>query len=217
MSARKRLYKYISLHGIRAYSSAELREVGKIDDWARSLRQLRQDGIINYDFQNLNYEIFEINDYKETSKRRGLSSKDRYRIRNRDGHRCQACGKGAEDKVILHVDHKVPLEWGGTNEDDNLWVLCDYCNHGKKAHYADDFDPEIMKKVVSQPSGYQKLKVLFEESPNKKFMPSILQGISGIRDWTRTIRDIRKKHNLNIVWFPKTTEFPNGYYSNVQE
>jgi hypothetical protein len=73
-----------------------------------------------------------------------------------------------------------------------------------------------MKLVNNEKSGYQKLVVLFQKSPNKKFSPTILQGISGIRDWTRTIRLIRDKQGINIIWFKATKEYPIGYYSNVQ-
>src|SRR5690606_20722516 len=141
-----------------------------------------------------------ISEYTKSTVRSGLTTKDKYRIRNRDGHRCQACGKGVNDNIRLHVDHKVPVDWGGGNEDSNLWILCNECNSAKKSFFKDDFDPEVMKLVYKQDSGFQRLKVLFENSPNKKLIPSILQGIAGIRDWTRTIRDVRKKHDINVKW-----------------
>ena len=48
-------------------------------------------------------------------------------VRKRDGYRCTQCG--AKD-VELHVHHIVPLSLGGSNEDNNLTTLCDYC-HGE--------------------------------------------------------------------------------------
>lgn len=215
MSARIDLYNYIAAGGIKRYSTEELRRVGQISDWARVIRQLRQDGIIEYENNSEGYDITKISEYSSNSVRDGLSSKDKYRIRNRDGHRCQSCGKGVEDNVKLHVDHKIPVDWGGGNDDANLWTLCDECNLAKKSFFKDDFDPDVMKLVYNENNGYQRLRVLFENSPNKKFSPSILQGIAGIRDWTRTIRNIREKYHLNISWFPKDDEFPNGYYSYV--
>ncbi|AFL80247.1 restriction endonuclease [Aequorivita sublithincola DSM 14238] len=218
MSARKNIYDYIKTHGIRKYAGDELRAVGAISEWARVLRQLRQDNIIDFEYDSTTkvYDLKAINTYTSTTLRSGLSSKDKYKIRNRDGHRCQSCGKGVNDGMKLHVDHKIPIDWGGSNLDDNLWTLCDDCNLAKKAFFKDDFDVKVMKLVFSESSGYQRLKVLFEQSPNVKFTPSVLQGISGIRDWTRTIRDIRNKYNINISWVTATAEFPNGYYTNVQ-
>jgi 5-methylcytosine-specific restriction endonuclease McrA len=218
MSARKELYDFISSKGCGTFTTEELRSVTKVSEWARVLRQLKQDGIISYDHNNSKgiYSIFEINSFQKSTKRTDLSAKLKASIRFRDGYKCQACGKGVSDNVKLHVDHKIPLDWGGTNLEDNLWTLCEDCNLGKKNFFQDDFDPELMKLVNNEKSGYQKLVVLFQKSPNKKFSPTILQGISGIRDWTRTIRLIRNKEGINIVWGKPTEEYPIGYYLNIQ-
>lgn len=45
----------------------------------------------------------------------------RRRILQRDGYACQSCGIVRMDN---EVDHRVPLEQGGTNDDDNLQTLC---------------------------------------------------------------------------------------------
>ena len=55
----------------------------------------------------------------------------RWMILKRDNYRCVICGKGAEDKVKLEVDHIIPVsEWGRTTES-NLRTLCKECNRGK--------------------------------------------------------------------------------------
>jgi len=218
MSARKRLYDHIRRNGIGAYLGEELRSVGEVSEWARYLRQLKQDSVIDYDYdrgQN-NYNITAIKDYKTSTKRTGLTSKAKYRIRNRDGHRCQSCGKGPNDKVKLVVDHKVPVDCGGSHKDENLWTLCQDCNGGKQAFFKDEFEPEVMRLVFDQNSGYQRLKVLFENSPGKKFAPAILQGIAGVRDWERSVRSIRAKHEINIEWVRPTKDDPDGYYINKE-
>jgi len=214
MSARRDLYEFIKNNGKGKISGEVLRKVGRVSGWARVLRQLKQDGVVSFKYlrSEMAYDIFEINEYTSKTVRSGLSSKDRYRIRNRDGHRCQSCGKSAKDGIELHVDHKIPVEFDGSNDDSNLWTLCADCNQGKRDFYKDDFDAELMKLVYKQSSGYQKLKVLFENSKGKKYTPSIIQGIAGIRDWTRTIRDIRNKENLNIQWYRPNKNYPNGYY-----
>lgn len=64
--------------------------------------------------------------------RESIRKSQRFRILKRDGYRCQLCGRSqADENVKLHVDHRVPLAKGGSNEDDNLWTLCDACNLGK--------------------------------------------------------------------------------------
>jgi hypothetical protein len=55
----------------------------------------------------------------------------RFDIMKRDGFKCQLCGTSQEQGAVLHVDHKVPLANGGSNEDENLWTLCEPCNLGK--------------------------------------------------------------------------------------
>lgn len=216
LSIRESLYDYIYKKGLGSISHEELQSHLNKSSWPRMMRQLRQDGIIIYEFDRKTncYEISQINKYVSSKVRTTISTKDAYRIRVRDGHRCQSCGKGVKDDIKLEIDHKIPVDWGGTNNDDNLWVLCNICNNAKKSFYKDDFDNEVMKKVFVQTSGYQRLRVLFEQSPNKQFPPSILQGISQIRDWTRTIRSIREKYKMNINWVPPNNEYPNGYYIN---
>lgn len=62
----------------------------------------------------------------------------RWRVIERDGHRCLSCGRSAPD-VILVVDHFLPLGHPlaeGMSEDDlwgdaNLVTLCEACNLGK--------------------------------------------------------------------------------------
>ena len=45
----------------------------------------------------------------------------RRRVLVRDGYACQSCGIVRMDNEI---DHRVPLEQGGSNDDDNLQPLC---------------------------------------------------------------------------------------------
>ena len=58
-----------------------------------------------------------------------VSSGVRYQVLKRD-RRCRLCGAGPDDSV-LHVDHIIPRSHGGTNDLNNLQVLCQACNLGK--------------------------------------------------------------------------------------
>jgi hypothetical protein len=48
---------------------------------------------------------------------------------------CAQCGKSpAKHGVVLEVDLRVPPEWGGTTDPENLWPLCEDCLEGKRQY-----------------------------------------------------------------------------------
>lgn len=62
---------------------------------------------------------------------RTISGKTRLDVFERDDYRCQMCGRTVEDGIKLHIDHIVPFSKGGSNDMDNLQVLCHECNLAK--------------------------------------------------------------------------------------
>lgn len=54
----------------------------------------------------------------------------RQRILLRDAFTCSVCGRVVSGRHA-HVDHVVPLEDGGSDDDTNLQVLCEE-DHGRK-------------------------------------------------------------------------------------
>lgn len=60
-----------------------------------------------------------------------LTTKLRYEILERDGFKCQICGRTENDGVKLHVDHIYPISKGGATIPENLRTLCSDCNLGK--------------------------------------------------------------------------------------
>lgn len=76
-------------------------------------------------------------DAADRSARVPINKRQQAEVRIRYHSRCAMCGKNpTEDAVKLVIDHIVPLEWGGTNDPENLQPLCTDCNEGKKAHYS---------------------------------------------------------------------------------
>lgn len=67
----------------------------------------------------------------DVAPREPISKSRRFAILKRDNYRCKICGASAEWGAVLHVDHRVARAQGGSNEDDNLWTLCEACNLGK--------------------------------------------------------------------------------------
>jgi 5-methylcytosine-specific restriction endonuclease McrA len=84
-------------------------------------------------------------------------------IRSAHG-RCQMCGETvARHGITLVVDHKKPREWGGTNDVENLWAICERCNSGKKAYFSSlDVNAEIMKAAMSHDSVHVRIGELLK-------------------------------------------------------
>lgn len=57
----------------------------------------------------------------------------RWRIFARDKFRCVVCGRKGSDKVVLEVDHIIPVSKGGPDHPSNLRTLCLPCNRGRGA------------------------------------------------------------------------------------
>ncbi len=67
--------------------------------------------------------------------RRHIPMHLRFKVLERDGFRCVACGDSPAltRGVKLHIDHIEPWSKGGKSTIDNLRTLCAACNHGKGA------------------------------------------------------------------------------------
>jgi diadenosine tetraphosphate (Ap4A) HIT family hydrolase len=62
----------------------------------------------------------------------------RYEVLKRAGGRCELCG-ASHDEVPLDVDHIIPRNKGGSNDETNLQVLCRTCNAQKRDTDDTDF------------------------------------------------------------------------------
>jgi hypothetical protein len=67
--------------------------------------------------------------------RKAIPSRTRYQVLRECNHTCQSCGATVEDGAKLEIDHIKPVSKGGTNDPDNLQVLCKDCNLGKSDIY----------------------------------------------------------------------------------
>jgi hypothetical protein len=62
--------------------------------------------------------------------RKKMTNTRRERILNLKGNRCNVCGN---ENCLLEIDHITPLHLKGSEEDDNLQVLCESCHSLKTA------------------------------------------------------------------------------------
>ena len=60
----------------------------------------------------------------------------RERILARDGYCCQSCG---ETDGKMHIDHIVPKRLGGSDLEENLQVLCQFCNLRKGGRFFEQY------------------------------------------------------------------------------
>ena len=74
----------------------------------------------------VHYEHYVHPTRKEYEKNR---EKIRKTIIKRDGKKCKICGSRRQ----LEIDHINPIAMGGTNDLNNLQVLCRHCNRSKGA------------------------------------------------------------------------------------
>lgn len=73
------------------------------------------------------------------------------RVYVRDSGKCCMCGR----VVDLHdseLDHRIALQFGGDNDESNLWTLCIECHAGKSAREASTNQPDLEALKHSVPS-----------------------------------------------------------------
>ena len=87
----------------------------------------------------------------------------RYRVLSRAKFRCELCGISAEHKA-LEVDHIVPRNKGGSDDESNLQSLCFSCNAMKRDTDDTDFRP------VKESYSYRQSGCLFCEIPQERVM-----------------------------------------------
>jgi 5-methylcytosine-specific restriction endonuclease McrA len=67
---------------------------------------------------------------KPTIRRKAIPKKIRRYLLDQSGSQCSHCGNVC---CSPHIDHKLPVALGGTDDIDNLQVLCASCNLHKGA------------------------------------------------------------------------------------
>ena len=90
-----------------------------------------------------------------------ISGTVRYRVLSRAKFRCELCGISADIKA-LEVDHIVPRNKGGTDDESNLQSLCYSCNAMKRDRDDTDFR-QVKESYKNRESG-----CLFCEIPKKR-------------------------------------------------
>ena len=198
-SGKRQILKYLKEHVGQWIHNQELRDLTGLNDVPRTIRLLRQEGWTIDVRGDGCLMLTSLERGIARGIRKAISERVRYQVLNNDGFRCRACGRGADDKVKLTVDHIKPVDWGGTNDMLNLQTLCEECNRGKKA-WVDSVPSGVMKEVMDKSTVEQRIETLFDNFPNQDIPSTMVQLISrGSLDWQRALRRIRQRTGKEIL------------------
>jgi 5-methylcytosine-specific restriction endonuclease McrA len=111
--------------------------------------------------------------------------------------RCDQCGRTpSKHGVVLHVDHKIPKEWGGTDDLANLQALCSECNEGKKNYYAtyDQYASQL-REAIGYEEPHRRIGELLKAFEGEPVRSDILERVANARqyqeDWQKRLRELR--------------------------
>jgi hypothetical protein len=127
----------------RVMNSDELREIAGTSEWARRVRELRDEEgyqiLTHHDRSNLKIgEYLLETDKPQHAFSRDISKETRAYVLDRNGFTCQMCGAVAGEphpydqtkKTRLHIGHIIDKSMGGTDDPSNLRDICSVCNEG---------------------------------------------------------------------------------------
>lgn len=124
-----------------------------------------------------------------------IPSKLRAEILHKAHGKCQMCGKSVEeDGVKLQIDHKIPRNWGGATEPDNLWALCQLCNSGKRDYFS-SYNDDVMQRIMKFDSVYERLLEtmrIHEGNPTPSWLLEFVANADDYQeDWQKRARELR--------------------------
>ena len=143
LGARDKLRAYFLKNVGKVLTSDALREGAGISEWARRVRELRNEEGLDILTHNDRSDL-KPGEYILTSTKpkpafeRGISKETRAFVLDRNGFTCQMCGAAAGEphpydngrKTRLHIGHIIDKSMGGTDDPGNLRAICSVCNEG---------------------------------------------------------------------------------------
>ena len=188
--ARAKLRDFFLNNIGKVLNSEELREVAGASEWARRVRELRNEEGLNIvthnDRSDLKPGEYILLDLKPVPAfERGISKELRAFVLDRNGFTCQMCGAAAGEphpydnsrKTRLHIGHIVDKSMGGEDIAGNLRAICSVCNEGASNLTLNRPDAiKLIAQVRRAPSKDQLdvLKWLVKKFPNQ-----VIQLIEG--------------------------------------
>ncbi len=173
LGARDKLREYFLTHLGQVLDSDTLREVAGISEWARRVRELRNEEgyqiLTHHDRSDLKPGQYILENAKpQPAFAREISKEVRAYVLDRNGFTCQMCGAVAGEphpydptrKTRLHIGHIIDKSMGGTDDSANLRAICSVCNEGASNLTLDRPSYEKLLIQVRRATGADQLKVL---------------------------------------------------------
>jgi len=143
IGSRTKLRNYFLENIGKILDSDTLRNIADTSEWARRIRELRNEEGMNIITHNDDSKL-KPGQYMLVDKKilpafeRTISKETRAFVLDRNGYTCQMCGAVAGEphpynplkKTRLHIGHIIDKSQGGSDEPSNLRALCSVCNEG---------------------------------------------------------------------------------------
>lgn len=172
--AKAKIREFLLANIGRVINSADIRDAAGTSEWARRVRELREDEnwpiLTHNDSAELKpgqYLLAEVPKTAAVKFARDISTKLRAEVLDRNGFTCQMCGLTPGDidlstgrKVRLHLGHIKDKSLGGRDELSNLRTLCSTCNQGAKNITSEKPSPIWLLSQVRRAGQDEQLAVL---------------------------------------------------------
>ncbi len=173
VGARTKLREFFLAHVGEVLDSDTLREMAGISEWARRIRELRNEEGMNIvthndrsDLKPGEYMLVDTTPLPAFS--RAISKETRAFVLDRNGFTCQMCGAVAGEphpyephrRTRLHLGHIIDKSQGGSDDASNLRAICSVCNEGASNLTLDR--PQALKLLaqIRRAPGADQLQVL---------------------------------------------------------
>ena len=171
--ARSKLRTYFLNHIGETLDSDTLQEVAGVSEWARRIRELRNEEgyqiLTHNDRSDLKPGQYRLEDASpQPAFAREISKETRAYVLDRNGFTCQMCGAVAGEphphdptrKTRLHIGHIVDKSMGGTDDTANLKAICSVCNEGAANLTLDRPSHEKLLIQIRRATGADQLKAM---------------------------------------------------------
>jgi len=173
IGAKSKLKEFFKSHVGEIVDSDTLRQIAGASEWARRVRELRNEEGMNIVTHNDRSELkpgqYLLVDLKPLPAfERDISKETRAFVLDRNGFTCQMCGAVAGEphpyepnrKTRLHIGHVIDKSLGGTDDPSNLRAICSVCNEGASNITLERPSYEKLLAQIRRAPGADQLKIL---------------------------------------------------------